>query len=260
MRSFLGKLATLDKNDLTTRETKIAEYIKKNLVMMVETDMKIVTLSHEVGTGYSAIYGLLKKLNIQGYRDFSISLANDADAMTIDVSKDDENVSRSYISMIKHNHSLIDKKMLFDTLNLIKSANRIYVVYWESVLRGAATELTNFFYSEKLPVTLLDSDWDTINQRVADADKEDLFLFYTKYGASTHLAKVIEKIRNKGGKVVFVSGRIPTQQIDKHANLIHTLIIDNVEEGGECAISKSVPFHYFNDLLVYHFQHLKKNN
>ncbi|ATZ16778.1 hypothetical protein ELUMI_v1c00500 [Williamsoniiplasma luminosum] len=258
MRSFLGKLATIDKNKLTTRETKIVDYIKKNLQMIVATNMKIVTLSQEVETGYSAIYGLLKKLNIQGYRDFSISLANDAEAIEIDISKNDEHVTNGYISMIQHNYSLLEKKVMFETLKLIKNTSRLYIVYWESVLRGATTELANFFYSQKLPVILLDSDWDTINQRVLDADKGDLFIFYTKYGTSLHLEKVITRIKDKNAKVVFVSGRIPSPQIQKNSDSVHTLVIDNVDENKEVVLSKSVPFHYFNDLLIYHYNHITK--
>ncbi|WP_026389567.1 MurR/RpiR family transcriptional regulator [[Acholeplasma] multilocale] len=254
MRSFLAKLSTIEEKDLTTRELQIVDYIRENLQNIVQSNMKIEQLAQEVGTGYSAIYGLLNKLNIKGYRDFSISLANDADSAEIKIAKNDENVANGYINIIKQNYSLIEKRTLFSTLTLIKSAPRIFVAYWENVLRGPAQDLENFFYEQHLQATSLDSDWDTINRRVENVQSGDLFILFTKYGTSKHLEKIIQKINLQGGKVIFVSGRMPSIAISKTADSIHTLIVDGVEiDDDNVMISKSVPFHYFNDLLIYHY-------
>jgi DNA-binding MurR/RpiR family transcriptional regulator len=129
MRSFLAKLSTIDEKNLTTRELQIVDYIKNNLQVIVSNNMKIEQLAQEVGTGYSAIYGLLNKLNIKGYRDFSISLANDADSAEIEIAKDDENVVNGYVNLIKQNYSLIEKRTLFETLQLIQNAPRVFVSY-----------------------------------------------------------------------------------------------------------------------------------
>lgn len=260
MRSFLAKLATIDEQQLTSRELQIVEYIKKNLQTIVSSNMKIERLAQEVGTGYSAIYGLLYKLNIKGYRDFAILLANDADSAEIEIAKNDENVTNNYTNVIKQNYSLIEKKQLFETLKLIRSAQRIFVCHWEGVLSGPALELENFFYSLGMLVAQLDSDWDTINQRVDSMQKNDLFIFYTKYGTSQHLKIIIEKIHSKGGKIVFLSGRMPSATIVKNTDSIHTLLIDPFNtKNRELGISRSVPFHYFNDLLIYHYLYAKKS-
>ncbi|ATZ19012.1 hypothetical protein ESOMN_v1c06300 [Williamsoniiplasma somnilux] len=258
MRSFLAKLATIDEKTLTSRELQIVSYVKSNLQTIVANNMKIEKLAQEVGTGYSAIYGLLNKLNIKGYRDFSISLANDADSAEIEVAKDDENVVNKYISIIKQNYSLIEKRSLFESLKLIKNAPRIFVTYWENVLRGPAMELENFFFEQNLSVVLLDSDWDTINQRVDRIQKNDLFIFLTKYGTSKHLERIIEKIKYHGGKIIFVSGRMPTTMVSRMTDSVHTLIIDSPNTDINTLISKTLPFHYFNDLLIYHFLHANK--
>ncbi|WP_027063587.1 MurR/RpiR family transcriptional regulator [Mesoplasma seiffertii] len=260
MRSFLAKLSTIDDKNLTTRELQIVDYIKNNLQTIVANNMKIEQLAQEVGTGYSAIYGLLNKLNIKGYRDFSISLANDADSAEIEIAKDDENVVNGYVNLIKQNYSLIEKRTLFETLQLIQNAPRVFVSYWESVLKGPAMDLENFLFDQELKVTLLDSDWDTINKRVESVKNGDLFIFFTKYGTSKHLEKIIFKINQSGGKVIFISGRMPSVAISRTVDSIHTLIVDGVEmEDTHVFISKSVPFHYFNDLLIYHFLNTKDN-
>ncbi|ATZ16636.1 RpiR family transcriptional regulator [Entomoplasma freundtii] len=260
MASFLGKLATIDENNLTSREKEIVKYIKNNIQNIVATNMKIAHLAQEVGTGFSAIYALLKKMGINGYPDFMISLRNDAHNVQLDIANDDEKITSSYTNLIMQNYALLDKRSLFETLKLIRGAERIFVCYWEGVLKGPALELDNFFYANSFHVSLLDSDWDTINQRIEKMHKDDLFIFYTKYGTSTHLEKVIQKIKNRGGKVVLVSGKVPTVMNARNVNSYHTLMIetDTFDSHFPNHISKSVPFYYFNDLLAYHYKNWKK--
>ncbi|AXK50773.1 MULTISPECIES: MurR/RpiR family transcriptional regulator [Spiroplasma] len=254
MRSFLVKLATIDENILTSRETQIVEYIKANLHEIVNSNMKIERLAQEVGTGYSAIYGLLNKLNIRGYRDFSISLSNDADSQEIEVAKNDENVAASYINLIKQNYSLIEKRAIFESLKLIRKSTRIFICYWENSLMGPAQVLENFLYKEKLNCYLLDNDWDTLLDRVENLREDDLFIFYTKYGQSKHLERIMNRIKNKNGDIIYISGRVSNPEIARLANSSHTLIIENYESTQfNSYVSQSVPFHYFNDLFIYHF-------
>lgn len=129
MASFLGKLATIDEDNLTSREKEIVKYIKENLQNIVSTNMKIAHLAQEVGTGFSAIYALLKKMGISGYRDFMISLGNDAHNVQLDIANDDEKITTSYTNLIVQNYALLDKRSLFETLKLINNADRIFVCY-----------------------------------------------------------------------------------------------------------------------------------
>jgi DNA-binding MurR/RpiR family transcriptional regulator len=129
MRSFFGKLATIDEDNLTTQEKLVVEYLKNNLQNVVNSNMKIERLAQEVGIGYSAIYGLLKKLNINGYRELSMSLSNDLNNLNVIAAEGDENVANAYNSLIKQNYSLIEKKQISDALNLINNASRIFIVY-----------------------------------------------------------------------------------------------------------------------------------
>jgi len=258
MRSFFGKLATIDSKDLTGREKLIIEYIKNNLESIVNSDMKIERLAQEVGIGYSAIYGLLKKLNINGYRDLSISLANDANNINVDVAKEDEKVANGYVSLIKQNYSIIEKKQIFETLQLINEAKRIFVVYWENNLLGAAKEFQSTLYEHDKEVFLLDNEWDQLNQRISSVTKEDLFIFYTKYGNSKHLEKALENINKYKGKIVFISGRMPSAKVLNLTDSVTTLIIESTEIHDSVHISQLVAFNYFNDLLTYHISNTKK--
>ncbi|AVN60491.1 hypothetical protein CG007_02605 [Mesoplasma entomophilum] len=259
MRSFLAKLSTIEENNLTTRELIIVDYIKTNSKQIVEENIKIDELARRAKTGFSAIYNLLKKMNIDGYRDFMICLANDVEHAELNIAKNDENVANGYINLIKQNYTLIKKANLVKTINLIDSSPRIVVCYWEAVLRGPAMDLSNFFYNQGLNVTLLDSDWDSINNRIKNTQTNDLYIFVTKYGTSTHLAKVIEAIKKQKGKSIFISGKVPSKDVELNASLVHTLIVDGVEINDDnVLISKSLPFHYFNDLLIYHYLNSEK--
>ncbi|AUM62342.1 MurR/RpiR family transcriptional regulator [Spiroplasma monobiae] len=259
MRSFLSKLTTIDDKDLTIKEKKIVEYIKSHLKEIVDTNMKIERMAQEAGTGYSAIYGLLKKLNIKGFRDFAISLANDAENQEINIAKNDENVVAGYINIIKQNYALIDKKSIFETLSIIRSAKRVFVCYWENLLSGPAHELSNFFYKNGFNVHLLDSDHETIKDRIKSSNEEDVFLFYTRYGNSSRLDNAIKEIGELNRKVIYISGKVASHDITKHLNSIHTLIVDNPDTSiYKGHISHSVPFNYFNDLLIYHFLNSEK--
>jgi len=259
MRSFFGKLATIDAKDLTSREKLIVDYLEKNLENIVNSDMKIERLAQEVGVGYSVIYGLLKKLNINGYRDLSISLANDANNRKIDVAKDDEKVTNSYVSLIKQNYSIIEKKYIFETLQLINNAQQIFVVYWDNMLLGVAKEFQAMLYDNDKEVFLLDNEWDQLNQRIERIKENDLFIFYTKYGNSRHLEKMLENIHRRKGRVVFISGRMPSPKILHLTDCSHTLIIES-DSKDKLPISQLVAYNYFNDLLTYHFINTKKGN
>ncbi|QHX36340.1 MurR/RpiR family transcriptional regulator [Spiroplasma sp. BIUS-1] len=254
MRSFLSKLTTIDDKDLTIKEKKIVEYIKTHLKEIVDTNMKIERMAQEAGTGYSAIYGLLKKLNIKGFRDFAISLANDAENQEINVAKNDENVVSGYINIIKQNYALIDKKSIFETLNIIKSSKKVFFCYWENLLSGPAQELSNFFYKNGYNVYLLDSDQETIRDRIKTSNEDDVFVFFTRYGNSTRLDNAIKELGEMKRKVVYISGKVASYDINKYLSSIHTLIVDNPDTSiFKGHISHSVPFNYFNDLLIYHF-------
>ncbi|WP_342275465.1 hypothetical protein [Spiroplasma endosymbiont of Cantharis lateralis] len=254
MRSFLSKLTTIDDKDLTIKEKKIVDYIRDHLKEIVDTNMKIERMAQEAGTGYSAIYGLLKKLNIKGFRDFAISLANDAENQEINIAKNDENVVSGYINIIKQNYALIEKKSIFDTLNIIKSSKKIFFCYWENLLSGPAHELSNFFYKSGFNVYLLDSDQETIKDRIKTSKEEDIFIFFTRYGNSSRLDKAITELGEMKRKIIYISGKVASSDITKYLNSIHTLIVDNPDKSiYKGHISSSVPFNYFNDLLIYHF-------
>lgn len=256
MRSFLSKLTTIDEKNLTRQEKKIAEYIKTHLKEIVETNMKIERMSQEAGTGYSAIYGLLKKLGIKGFRDFAISLANDVENQEYNIAKDDENIVSGYINLIKQNYALIKKRSLFETLSILKSSyvGKIFFCYWENLLIGPIQELANFFYKEGYAAFLLDNDQETLKDRINHSSQNDVFIFFTKYGNSTRLDSFIEKIGELGRKVIYVSGKVASNDITPYLSSTHTLIVDNPDKSiYKGHISNSVPFNYFNDLLVYHY-------
>jgi DNA-binding MurR/RpiR family transcriptional regulator len=202
MRSFFGRLATLPAEAITNNETKLINYIKTHSKEIVKTNMKIEKLAQEVGTGYSAIYALLKKLRFHGYKDFSLALANDYETEEYDIRDGDEEISTGYINVIRKNHNLIEKRSLFDTLNYMRSAKRIFVCNWENVLLSPAIELSNHFYRYGFNTHLLDSDQETIDERISTADSEDLFIFFTKYGNSSRLKQAISDAKDKNAKVI----------------------------------------------------------
>lgn len=254
MRSFFGRLATLPAEAITNNETKLINYIKTHSKEIVKTNMKIEKLAQEVGTGYSAIYALLKKLRFHGYKDFSLALANDYETEEYDIRDGDEEISTGYINVIRKNHNLIEKRSLFDTLNYMRSAKRVFVCNWENVLLSPAIELSNHFYRYGFNTHLLDSDQETIDERISTADSEDLFIFFTKYGNSSRLKQAISDAKDKNAKVIVISGKSLDKKSNVKIDVIHYLFVDTeMERGLEANFSKSVPFHYFIDLLIYHY-------
>jgi DNA-binding MurR/RpiR family transcriptional regulator len=254
MRSFFSRLATIPIDSLTNNETKLIEYIKIHSKEIVKTNMKIERLAQEVGTGYSAIYALLKKLRFQGYKDFSMALANDQEESEYALQDGDEEITTGYISVIRKNHNLIEKRSLFNTLNYIRSAKRIFVCNWENILISPAIELSNYFYRCGFNTHLLDADQETVQERVSTSGSDDLFVFYTKYADSTRLRDIIRQINKSGAKVVVISGKTFEEKNRPEIDVAHYLLVDTeLERGLESNFSKSVPFHYFNDLLIFHY-------
>src|SRR5699024_2237566 len=122
-------------------------------------------------------------------------------------------------------------------------------------------ELTNFFYKHGFNTHLLDSDQETIYERISTADSEDLFIFYTKYGDSTRLKNVIKEAKEKKSRVIVNYEKVIKNKQNLKINVTHYLLVDTgLEHGLEANFSKSIPFHYFNDLLMYHYHNkfLKK--
>lgn len=253
MRSFFSKLSTLDESSLTNNEKKLVAYIKEHSSDIVETNMKIEKLAQEISTGYSAIYTLLKKLRFQGYKDFLMSLSNDYELRKYDINENDEEITKGYINVIRKNHNLIEKRSLFETINYIRQASRIFICNWETVLLSPAIELANYFYKLRFNSILLTQDQEIIVDRAQSATKDDLFIFYTKYGTSTRLRSIIKLLNEVGAKVIVISGKViddPDIRIDS----AHYLMVDtHLEFGLQTNFANPVPFHYFNDLLIFHY-------
>jgi DNA-binding MurR/RpiR family transcriptional regulator len=101
---------------------------------------------------------------------------------------------------------------------------------------------------------MLDSDQETIDERISTADSEDLFIFFTKYGNSSRLKQAISDAKDKNAKVIVISGKSLDKKSNVKIDVIHYLFVDTeMERGLEANFSKSVPFHYFIDLLIYHY-------
>jgi len=128
MRSFFSRLAMLDEDKLTPREERLVEYVQGNLQHIVKNEMKIERLAQEAGTGYSAIYGLLTKLNLRGYRDFIMALSDDAINIENDLVQNDEQVTSNLINLIKQNYTITDRKEIHQTLTLIHESERVFLV------------------------------------------------------------------------------------------------------------------------------------
>jgi DNA-binding MurR/RpiR family transcriptional regulator len=70
---------------------------------------------------------------------------------------------------------------------------------------------------------------------------------------------MLENIHRRKGRVVFISGRMPSPKILHLTDCSHTLIIES-DSKDKLPISQLVAYNYFNDLLTYHFINTKKGN
>lgn len=254
MKSYFSKLATLDTTRLSKNEKKVIRFIENNLEEIVATNMKIEKMAEGIGIGFSAIYSIIKRLKFQGYRDFIITLSNDYETKHMKISQKDHQVTLGYLELIKQNFDLIEKRAILDTINYFRNANKIFVCYWENSLMGPATEITNFFYRQRFNVHLLDNDQETISERINSSQSDDLFVIYTRYGTSTRLQKMMLRMKEQNAKIIYISGMMPNQKISGKFNVTHSLLVHPVaNDTFKSNFSKSVPFHYFNDLLIFHY-------
>ncbi|ATG97621.1 MurR/RpiR family transcriptional regulator [Mesoplasma lactucae] len=259
MKSFFGKLAMIDEKKLTHREKQIVKYIRDNLQAIVSNEMKIERLAQEAGTGYSAIYGLLQKIGIHGYRDFILALTTDAENAKMDIANNDELVAEDLIQLIRQNHSVIDKKNINKTLTLIRKSRRIFISYWENELMNPAEELESFLVGQNADVYLVNNDSQTIQNRADHARNGDLFIFYSMVSNGEKLQKIMATIKDKGANIILISARIAATPISRLSDSIHTLITTygDPKKKNATYLSKNIPFLYFNDLLIYHFVNTK---
>ncbi len=259
MRSFFSRLAMLDEDKLTAREERLVQYVQNNLQHIVKNEMKIERLAQEAGTGYSAIYSLLTKLNLRGYRDFIMALSDDAINIENDLVQNDEQVTSSLINLIKQNYTITDRKEIHQTLTLIHQSERVFLVAWEPSLLEVVQELENFLVLHSQNVYFLFNQFSMIENRIRNTKKGDLFIFYTFYSNNDLLVRLIKKIKTNQANIVLISSRLADPNISKYVDSIHTLITTaNHLEKEKLYISKTIPFLYFNDLLIYHYTNSKR--
>ncbi|AHI57723.1 hypothetical protein P344_01875 [Spiroplasma mirum ATCC 29335] len=247
MASFLSKLETFDSKNFTKKENEIIKFIKEN--MKEVTTMNIELLAQKVNTGYSAIYGLLKKMQIRGYRDFLISVASDVEIKSLDFENMESLMKKNYFDIINQNDSMIKTELVEKTLEAIKGAYRIFVVGMGST-NALSTTLALELYRFGFNAFDLDESEEDLLIRTKFMTKNDLIIAYSLFGDNESINKALQVAKEKGVKIIAISGKDMSKAV-KLADWAHIISTPNQRANDHrIYVNKLLPWMYFTDDLI----------
>ncbi|AGM24814.1 MurR/RpiR family transcriptional regulator [Spiroplasma chrysopicola] len=247
MASFLSILETFDSKNFTKKEKEIIKYIREN--MRDVTTMNIEVLAQKVDTGYSAIYGLLRKMQIKGYRDFLISIAADVEIKSLDMSNMEQLMKKTYFDIINQNDTMIDNELVQQTVNAITGAYRIFVIGMgttNSLSQTLALELYRFGFN----AYNLDENEEDLVVRARFMTKNDLIIAYSLFGDNEAVNKALAIAKDNQATIVAISGK-DMSKVVKLANWTHIISTPNQKlNDNEVYVNKLLPWMYFTDDLI----------
>ncbi|MBW3058169.1 MurR/RpiR family transcriptional regulator [Spiroplasma poulsonii] len=247
MASFLSKLETFDSKNFTKKENEIIKYIKEN--MKEVTTMNIEILAQRVNTGYSAIYGLLRKVQIKGYRDFLIAIAADVEIKSLDFENMESLMKKTYFDILNQNDTMINNDVMNQTINAIKGAYRIFVIGMGStnaLSQTLALELYHFGFN----AFNLNENEEDLMVRSRFMNKNDLILAYSLFGDNESVNKALTIAKEKGVTIIAISGKDMSKAVQL-SNWSHIISTPNQRANDhKIYVNKLLPWMYFTDHLI----------
>ncbi|KAF0851180.1 MAG: MurR/RpiR family transcriptional regulator [Spiroplasma poulsonii] len=248
MASFLSKLETFDSKNFTKKENEIIKYIKEN--MKEVTTMNIEILAQRVNTGYSAIYGLLRKVQIKGYRDFIIAIVAEQERLeTNNLNLDaTDNIFLYYQDILQRNNQIFHSDKLLETVTLLKKAKAIYLVGVGNT-GLAVKELANRLFSFGFACSNLVEDENNTIMRASLMQPDDLLICMSLEGKTQAVVAAAKEAKNNGANVVAVTSKY-NSDLSKYADVNHIVVSSSLYEKSEIFISVLLPLIYWNDNLI----------
>ncbi|UZQ29781.1 MAG: MurR/RpiR family transcriptional regulator [Spiroplasma phoeniceum] len=237
----------MDSKNFTKKENEIIKYIKEN--MKEVTTINIEFLAQQVNTGYSVIYGLLRKMQINGYREFLITIAADIEIKSLDFENMDSLIKKKYFYILNQNNTMINNEKMNQTINSIKGAYRIFVIGMGStnaLSQTLALELYRFGFN----AFNLNENEEDLMVRSRIMNKNDLIIAYSLFGDNEAVNKALKIAKEKGATIVLISGKDMSKAV-KLANCSHIISTPNQRVNDhKIYVNKLLPWMYFNDDLI----------
>ncbi|WP_348736344.1 MurR/RpiR family transcriptional regulator [Spiroplasma endosymbiont of Ammophila pubescens] len=247
MASFLSKLETFDSKNFTKKENEIIKYIKEN--MKEVTTMNIEVLAQQVNTDYSVIYGLLRKIQINGYWDFLIAIAADIEIKSLDFENMESLMKKTYFDILNQNDTMIDNEKMNQTINAIKGVYRIFVIGLGST-NALSQTLVLELYRFGFNAFNLNENEEDLMVRSRIMNKNDLILAYSLFDDNEAVNKALTIAKEKGVTIVVISGKDMSKAV-KLANWSHIISTPNQQVNDhKIYVNKLLPWIYFTDDLI----------
>lgn len=247
MASFLTKLDTLMEDNFTKKEKEIILFIRKNLESV--RNMNIEALAQSVNTGYSAIYGLLKKLGINGYRNFIVSVSSDIEMKSLNLSNDDKSLKKKYFDIINQNSNIIDENLLKQTVSYLTAAHKIYIVGMGTtrfLAQSLALQLNNYGFL----AIALDEGEEDFNIRTRYMTEHDLVIAFSLFGNNEAINKGLKSAKENNAKIIVISGK-GLSSSGSFADITHVISSPIFDiRNTDVYVDKLVPWMFFTDKLI----------
>ncbi|WP_339022909.1 hypothetical protein [Spiroplasma endosymbiont of Crioceris asparagi] len=249
MTSFFARLAKINSNEFTKKEQVLIEYIKLNAVQIVTLNMRIENLAQETNTGFSAIYGIIKKLKLTGYKELLSCLEYDVESGTSEktILKNEE-IKNIYIKAINENFNSLNNKETLEIVHLIEKSKKVVVVIWERELEDISKQLWRCLWEKNISAFLIDKGDCVFDHIINNANHDWTFIFYARDTyKSNSINSVLGEISRRNSNIIYLSGTDPKKNIDKYITLKHII---SLPSGLNLKISDLAFYSFFNDILI----------
>ncbi|SHF14637.1 transcriptional regulator, RpiR family [Seinonella peptonophila] len=195
MSSVLNEIQSIY-SSLSDKEKSIANYI---LAHPEETSRgHIQELADATGVSISAITRFAKKVSCKNFVEMKVKLASGADPKPS--TGIEQRLLASYRDMLTDVQSLIDHKRFQNVLKLIQNAKRIFIYGLGS--SGLAAQELNYRLSRMGFISESITDPHLMVIRSTLLQDGDLVLAFSRSGQTIDLLQSIQKVKDKGAKVI----------------------------------------------------------
>ena len=202
------------KNDFSSSESKIADFIIKNTDMVY--NLTASELSNLTDTSPASIIRFSQKLGYEGFKELKISLAKEMPKKDIDEDKIYEKITIrdslseiinkiavGHINAIKNTIKLIDEKAVMDAVEAISSARRINI-YGVGGSSLVAQDLQYKLVRIDMPAYIyLDNHLQLVS--AANITSKDVAIAFSHSGKTIETYRALEISKQRGAKTISIT-------------------------------------------------------
>ncbi|MDF2673868.1 MAG: hypothetical protein K0R09_2133 [Clostridiales bacterium] len=202
------------KNDFSSSESKIADFIIKNTDMVY--NLTASELSSLTDTSPASIIRFSQKLGYEGFKELKISLAKEMPKKDIDEDKIYEKITIhdslseiinkiavGHINAIKNTIKLIDEKVIMDAVEAISSARRINI-YGVGGSSLVAQDLQYKLVRIDMPAYIyLDNHLQLVS--AANITSKDVAIAFSHSGKTIETYRALEISKQRGAKTISIT-------------------------------------------------------